>query len=458
MRRRLAAVIASTLYWCACGGGSASPTPTSPTTPTSGGARTLSISGTTVLTPGVTSRLSATITSASGVTTPSSVMWQTRDSGIATVSADGVLTGVAVGTTFVSATADGLFAQNVVTVQSPTGPPGNAITACGTITAAGSYVLVQDVIGNSTCVSVTSVADVHLDCQGHLISGLALTNLNGASIQGCTVTTRMQMSNVSGVTVSRSTVQNDLTIAKSSSVVVSDSTLNPTLNGVSLTSDSGVQLLRDTVATTKAVYGVILTDGMNNQVLQSTFTGGYSGVGNTGADDAVILINETGDTIQGNTINGFYDTAIEGVDVVSNTTIANNTASNLGYTGIGSFWCTSWTANVIRGNHISNAPTLAYFDYRTQDIHCGSSFPEAAFTNNQFIGNVFRDRKPNANGASLEIIVPGAVSGNLIQGNDFGSYDGPFLSPLSGYIDGGDNVCGATNPAVSNFPCTGGGS
>lgn len=462
MRGGFTAAVLAYAAWCsACGGAGSQATPTAPTTPATGGARTLSISGATNLTAGATSQLSVSIISGSGTTTPSAVTWQTRDVSIATVSGSGLLTALAAGTTFVSATADGLFAQSVVTVQSAHGTPNNAITACGLITTPGSYVLAQDLTANpgGNCLTFSNVADIHLDCQGHSITGvtgLALSSVNNASVQGCTVAGRMTMSKVTSVTVSRSTIQDDLMILSSASIVVSDSTVLPRSTGVAMVGDSGVQLLRDTITPNKAIYGVFINGGMNNQVLQSTFTGGYSGAGNTGADDAVILFDETGDTIQGNTISNFYDTAIEGLDSVSNTTISDNTGSNLGYTGIGAFWCTSWTNNIVRGNHMSNAPNFGYFDYRSDPDHCGHESPPQVFSGNQFIGNVFRDRTPNANGASLEIIVPGSVSGNLVQGNDFGSYDGPYLTPITGFIDGGGNICGPMNPAVSNFPCSGG--
>lgn len=55
----------------------------------------------------------------------------------------------------------------------------------------------------------------------------------------------------------------------------------------------------------------------------------------------------------------------------------------------------------------------------------------------------------------MSVSVPGTVTGNLLQGNDFGPNDGPNLDPSSGFIDGGGNVCGPLNPAISNFICTG---
>ena len=432
-----------------CGGSA----PTNPTPTNSGGARTLTISGTTTLGPGGTSQLSASIISGSGTTTPSAVTWQTVNASIAAVTAGGLLTGVGVGQTFVSATADGLFAQSVVTVEvTTTGAPGTAITACGTIVASGAYVLTQDLVaGSSPCESFSNTSSIQLDCQGHFMFGLALTNVTGATVQGCKVTDKVTMTNVTSVTLSRSTVQSEVVVNQSSSVMIADNTLS----SVRVMSASGVQVLRDAIAPQGVFYAVEFKGGMNNQVLQSTITGGWTGAGETGADDGVLLENEAGDTIQGNTITSFFDTAVEGVDAVANTTIADNTGSNLGVVGVGSFWCTAWTNNIIRGNHISNAEGLGLFTYVTDGFHCELTISPPALTGNQFVGNVFRNTT-NTLGAMLEVDMPGNVSGNLVQGNDFGPNGGPHLVPLSGFIDGGGNVCGPMNPLVSNFPCTGG--
>lgn len=432
-----------------CGGGA----PTNPTPPTSGGARTLRISGTTSLGPGGTSQLSVSIISGSGTTTPSAVTWQTLNASIATVTAGGLLTGVGVGQTFVSATADGLFAQSVVTVEvTTTGASGTAITACSTIVASGAYVLTQDVVAaTSPCVSFSNVSNIQLDCQGHSAFGLALTNVSGATVQGCTVTDNVTMTNVTSVTLSRSTLESDVVVNQSSSVTIADNTLH----SVRGSSSSNVHVLRDTIETKGALYGVSLNGGMNNQVLQSTLMGGWTGSGETGSDDGVLLTNETGDTIQGNTISSFFDMAVEGTDSVSNTTIADNTGSNLGFVGVGSGWCTAWTNNVVRDNNISNAQMFGFFNYVIGGNQCGLGFPSPAFSGNQFIGNVFRT-STNPGSPMLRVDMSGTVSGNLVQGNDFGPNNGPYLIPLSGFIDGGGNVCGPMNPSVSNFPCTGG--
>ena len=113
---------------------------------------------------------------------------------------------------------------------------------------------------------------------------------------------------------------------------------------------------------------------------------------------------------------------------------------------------------MIRGNNVSMAPTLIGVIYETGTI-CGAMTTPAGFSGNQFIGNVFRNPVQfNVEVSRMSVNMSGAVGGNLVQSNDFGSNDGPNLIPLSGFIDGGGNICGPFNPAVSNFACTGGGS
>jgi hypothetical protein len=150
---------------------------------------------------------------------------------------------------------------------------------------------------------------------------------------------------------------------------------------------------------------------------------------------------------------------VEGVAAVGNTLIADNTFTGLGTTGVGSLYCTSWTNNVIRHNAVTETPTLALFGYQT-GVLCGPTQLPGTLVNNQFVDNLFSNpaqggfRGPFAM-PRMSVNGPATVTGNLLQGNDFGPNDGPNLNPLSGFIDGGGNICGPLNPALSNFVCTG---
>lgn len=268
--------------------------------------------------------------------------------------------------------------------------------------------------------------------------GLGLTNSTGVTINNCTAGSGQ--------------------IVGGSAITVAYSTFSAVANGFSVTNGTGVEFISDTVT---AVFGeaILLQNGRNNEVLQTTITGGYDGNSRqVGADDGIALENESGDTIQGNTISNFFDAGIEAADALMGSTIASNTLSNIGTAGIASYWCTDWTQNVIRGNTVSMSPLLIEVLYQTQAPQCQAPFAPSGFAGNQFIDNVFRSPivglGPAGPQGRMQVhLVSGSITGNLLQGNDFGTNDGPSLTPLSGFVDGGGNLCGPLNPVFSDFPC-----
>ena len=369
----------------------------------------------------MTSQLTAT-TSAGGVVM-ATVTWQSRAPNVATVSATGLVTATGAGTTTITAAASGATGGLSMAVE----PPANVtttLTRCATLTTPGHYVLTSDLapVAGQPCLVLSGLGGVQLDCRGHALSGVALSVVHTVTISNCTL-----------------------------------------LSSVSVQNGTNVELLQNTITSANGGSAVYLSSGSNNQVLQSTITGGYDGSqAGIGTDDGILLVNETGDTIQGNTISGFYDTAVEGIDGVANTTVANNTFVNIGVAAIGAYWCTDWNGNVISGNNASMAPTMAWVTYEDGAL-CGGTITPPAFSGNQFIGNVFRNPSqgtfvpPLVAGASMHVVMTGAVEGNVLKNNDFGTSAGPLLMPLTGFMDGGGNICGPLNTAVSNFACTGGG-
>ena len=332
------------------------------------------------------------------------------------------------------------------------------LNACAAIHTPGAYNVVGDLSGSDRCLSVSNVANVQIDCAGHSVSGLSIAQASGVTVTNCSVPTEVTLTGVYSISLRQSTLTGGLGIADAAVVEISDSKLTAALDKVVIATGSGITLLRDTISntgrgTTAAIY---LHDGSNNQILQTI----VSGTG--GTDDGIILSNETADTIRGDTISGFFDAGIETLDSLHNTMIADNGVSAIGLAAFAGYWCTNWTNNTIQSNHVSATATLAWILYQTGP-DCGTSPSEAAFTNNQFIGNVFRDQVGSIHasgtpGAVMDVRMSGPVSGNLLQGNDFGPYSGPYLKPLDGFIDGGGNICGPMNPLVSNFTCSGSGS
>jgi hypothetical protein len=403
----------------------------------------VSITGATTLTAvGQTEQLTAK--NASGTVVSGSVTWKSANAAVVTISAAGLVTATGLGATIINATY-----QSATTIQPiAVGPQGvTPIAACGTQSAPGSYVVATDLfpVGpTASCLTFNGASSLQLDCQGHSISSLVLNGISGGTVTNCSAQS-VTGNGVSNLTITRSAL-GTLAFTGATSCFVTNSTFSPSVG-------------------TKTDAGVFLTAGRNNQILNNAIAGGYDGsAAMVGIDDGIVLENETGDLIQGNTITNFWDTAVEGVGGVANTTIANNTMTNLGMTGIGTYWCTNWSNNVIRGNAVSRSPALLWAVYLTGGP-CGSP-PVPGFVGNQFLGNSF---SAPASGYQSAVVVAsprmfvflgsGApVSSNVLQGNDFGSNDGPEFTPLSGFIDGGGNICGPLNPAISNFVCTGGGS
>jgi parallel beta-helix repeat protein len=201
---------------------------------------------------------------------------------------------------------------------------------------------------------------------------------------------------------------------------------------------------------------IALDSGSNNRVINNTLTGGYDGGrANVGTDDGIVIFNERGDTVDGNSISNFYDAGFESVGALTDTRLTNNTMSNLGVGGFGAYWCSAWTNNLVEGNRVTSAPWLVRIFYDTGQKCFGPIVP-AAFSGNQFVANLFRDPALGTSTflpPAMSITMPGLVENNLIQGNDLGTANAPQLSPLSGFIDGGGNLCGPLLPALSNFPC-----
>ena len=370
----------------------------------------LTIKGTSALAAGDSTQLTATTDAGQNVTIGAD--WRTSDLNVATVAPSGILTAKRAGTANINATYRGATATlavvvNPLLITSPT------ITLCGTIVASGSYVLGNDISASTSfgpCLSIMAGA-VQLDCRNHKVSGMLVSNVDNVTVTNCAFVTELF-----------GTGQSFANIDHSTHVMFQHNTMS----------------------------AMVLQGGHDNQVLQNTFDGGYDGSGRqVGQDDGILIIGEANDTIQSNTITNVYDAGIEGVDVVANSVIANNTIVNTGTTGIGWYWCTSWTGNTISGNDVSRTPGLFYFEYRVGTTKCVNTATAGAFATNRVVGNRFGNRVPGGVEPSMwfnfPTLDPAAVFNNLIQGNDVGTSVGPAVVPASGFVNGGGNICAPGN-------------
>jgi hypothetical protein len=443
---RVGAVIAMLVLTTACSSSPANPS----------GVSSLILTGPTTLAPGVTVQL--TVTSPGGTPVTAGVSWQSSAPSVATVSGTGVVAAVAPGLATITASDASATGRLSMSVQ-PVNQTTTTLTACGLIAFPGQYVLARDLTSTGVCLAISNTASIQLDCAGHKVPAgvgtavaLAIANAVGVSVTGCAVTGQLIITSAQNVTVA------DTTIAVS----------GPT-TAVDVEQGTNVLFARDSIAFrgSTANVGIAFQNGTHNQVLQSTLSGQYDGGKlNVGTDDGITLTNETDDDIENNVIQNFYDQGIEGLDDVSRVTTAGNSFHNIGTAAVGSYWCPNWTSNVIRENRVSATPVLALIGYHI-DALCGATPAAAGFVDNQFVGNIFRS--PSAGtiggptgpttpgGPSMYVSMSGTVMGNVLANNDFGPNPGPNLVPLTGFIDGGGNICGPQDPTVSNFRCTGGG-
>ncbi|PYR91759.1 MAG: hypothetical protein DMF84_15520 [Acidobacteria bacterium] len=156
--------------------------------------------------------------------------------------------------------------------------------------------------------------------------------------------------------------------------------------------------------------------------------------------------------ISGNKISNVFDAGIEGVNAVTNTTIADNTITNAIIAGISSYHCTAWQGNTMSGNRVSQSLSVMKA-YVSIDVNC-FSYPNPPsvgfFKDNVIANNVLRNALGDSTfGLSLLFNArASSAAGNLLQGNDVGG-SGIELQPISGFSDGGGNSCGPQG----NFKC-----
>jgi Right handed beta helix region len=211
-------------------------------------------------------------------------------------------------------------------------------------------------------------------------------------------------------------------------------------------------IVRDnTIACSDCVSPISFYGGSNNQLLRNKIDGGYHGNSLTGhggdgpgADDGVILVDESNDLVQSNRISNVYDAGVEGVNAVTNTTIADNQITNAIEAGISSYHCTTWEGNAIRNNTVITSQYLVEFYYFGADDKCYQPAPTSgSFRNNQIVSNSIQAvLGPSIFNAFFNFgVVATSTVNNLIQDNDFGNR-GLTTNPASGFTIAG-NSCGS---------------
>ena len=374
----------------------------------------------------------------------SQATWKSSNTAVATVSSAGVVTTIAAGVSTISATYLQITGSSNISVALA----GGQIAACGTFSGAGPFTVLADISStNINCLRFTSNVGATLDCGGHDVSSIGLTSVQQFTIRNCMMHAGLPMTlrvfSSRDVLVEHSDVLGSAYVNGSQNVTLSSNTFRwPVLPP------------NFSAFISSEVYFI---DGQNNRILNNTIDGGWDGaLGSTyqhqGTDDGVIINNEIGPVIDGNTIQNIFDAGVEpGVsDAPIRATIQNNTIVNAGYTGIGGYYVRGWDNSVFRNNTVRHSPSLLYF---TLSGTPNSGIQSMTLTNCQFLDNTLIDQValPPVYGGQMTSVfavnylaggLPFTVSGNLVRGNNFGTAGiAPSLQPLAGFIDGGGNIC-----------------
>ena len=308
-------------------------------------------------------------------------------------------------------------ASDLPRIDAPFSPTISAISlqaSCRTITdTAGTLQLKQDLAGPDTyCLRVVGGSG-ELDCQGHDVQSLELTDVHGLTVRNC----RMR-----GVSVSRS-------------------------SGVTLTDSDITADTRKTVAA-----AVRFADGVDNRIVGNTIDGSWRGqsfpLGGfpPGADDGIVIENDGNLLIEGNAIRNVWDCGIERLgNRTDPVVIRGNDIANAGECGIGSWFAAGWQDSLIVGNTVANSAAFAeiYFSAAQNRGVDHITLRNNTFENNRFISPSVRTTTSVqidfVNGVSR---MPVDVANNVFRNNDFGSsIPAPRLAPAAGFVDGGENIC-----------------
>ena len=374
--------------------------------------------------------------------------------------------------------------------------PRQVVKECGEIRSSGCFTLEADLVsgrGGSACLSVHDASNVELDCAGHTISpapAISVRNIAGFRIHGCRIaSTRLFVVDIVGSSDGRldhNDVRGGIHAADTVRLTLSSNQLGSMVfqeyGTSSLIQDNTFALPPDpTAAIASAIY---LRYGSSSQVLRNRVDGGWDGQRQAGADDGIVLEDERGDLVDGNTFSNVYDCGVETLGLLADSVISNNVVRNAGICGIGGWYWNGWRGNRVARNAVDGSLQLFLFNryggLRPAGFDPEKKMPADAaieFRDNVFEQNSLDNPTGTLPSSSIPLYasmlytpstvfyppVPGTrqpgpddfqLRNNLFRGNRFGTTTpAPAFGDeiVSGaVIDGGGNVCGA--PPEDRYP------
>jgi hypothetical protein len=394
----------------------------------------------------------------------------------------------------------------------PPPPPPTVLYSCTDITQPGTYWLggAVNAPAGQPCMQIHSQGPVTLDCRNNEINTafpgsypLVIQNSQSFTVQNCNIGSTAEYNGADVLVQSSShgaftsnffarspvaTDLNDLVVNNSNAITFSSNTFAVGLDQLYTTNSN---VTNNSFSCASAMCGSLLKTirGSGNVFSNNTFDGRTSTDQrneSTGTDDAIIIEDETADTVSGNKISNVYDCGVETFGTVTSSTFSNNTITNASTCGIGGWYYMSFANNLVQGNTVSGSANLFAF-FRSfglrpynWDGHGSAADAGVYFLGNTFTGNSITNVYPAsdigaANGYSAFIpfnrygqylaytgtvrtgeTVPAPnqfyMSNNTFTNNNFGPVPAFLGAPaFAGAVtDAGGNVC--VKSGLADYP------
>lgn len=395
----------------------------------------------------------------------------------------------------------------------PAGAP-IVVNGCREITTAGAYVLGQDITGASQvsapCLRIHDVQGVQLDCAGHKLSYtvstfnqvLEVKKARDLSIKNCPMDTFMiELNQVGQASLTRNTLTYSgsygyavVQVWESDHVVFDGNTMTGVYQQ-NFTDSSTIS--NNTLTGHITLQGALIGSnyGAHTRILANSLDGMWDGRPETGlagtregADDGMVISDESDLRVEANVIRNVWDCGIETVGLISHSSFRGNHIVKGGLCGIGAWYWSSLLGNTFADNTVERSGNLFQltraYGLRAASVMSGHALPADSlvyFKDNVFEGNVLLDPISPSGLTTWASQIPvydrlqygGQIStlpgeqaasaasfkieNNVFRNNRFGTMayapwfgDQPAVAGM--IVDGGGNQCQAPSANLKNYP------
>lgn len=368
------------------------------------------------------------------------------------------------------------------------------ITNCIEIKNPGNYSVKNNLTSTSTgpCLYIHDTQSVYINCNKYLLSPLrpedmviSEKNVKNFSIESCSIKTTEEGGGRASFSVkvidsSEGSLKNNnfgdriIDVRNSRNLKVANNIFRGSYEQI----DSSNNVIENNVfvdssyrTSNKAADVAISSIRGKNNIIRINSINGQAKTqedfeSKIGLDDGIVIDDESGDIIESNDLQNFWDCPIETNGLIQNTRISSNKMNNSGICGVGAWYYSSWRSNTVSNNLIDRAPVMFLFR-RSYGLREGDS--AVYFENNKFTSNRFTNPIEGRKGSGVGILyssifslvdVGGAINGesrqaertpapsdfviknNIFTNNDFGMKQlAPLIEPQSLAVDGQGNKC-----------------